>query len=92
MTVLHELIIEKTMGLSKESVQRRENLDYLRDPFPGLAAVDEGKANFLFILNPTPIDQVKACTMVGERMPQKSTDFFPKVVSGLVALPLSGSL
>jgi len=91
-TVLHEIIIEMTMGLSKESVRKRENLSYLRDPSPGLAAVDQGEANFLFLLNPTKIEQVRACTAAGERMPQKSTDFYPKIISGLVALPLTGTL
>lgn len=91
-TILHELIIERTMKLSKESVSRKENLTYLRDPRPGIEAVASGKANFLFLLNPTRIEQVRACTEAGERMPQKSTDFYPKVVSGLVALPLSGTI
>ena len=91
-TVLHELVIERTMGLSKESVLRRENLDYLRDPLPGLQAVDRGEADFLFLLNPTRMAQIRACTTAGERMPQKSTDFYPKVVSGLVMLPLAGGL
>lgn len=90
--VLHELIIEHVMGLSKESVQRLENLTYLRDPDPGYIAVDKGEANFIFLLNPTRVEQVQACTVAGERMPQKSTDFFPKVVSGLVALPLHGTI
>ncbi|MFN2283017.1 MAG: DUF1015 domain-containing protein [Anaerolineae bacterium] len=88
--VLHELVIEHVMGLTKESVRRLENLTYLRDPDPGYVAVDKGEANFLFLLNPTRIEQIQACTVAGERMPQKSTDFFPKVVSGLVALPLHG--
>lgn len=90
--VLHELIIEHVMGLSKESVRRLENLTYLRDPESGYVAVDKGEANFLFLVNPTRIEQVQACTVAGERMPQKSTDFFPKVVSGLVALPLHGTI
>lgn len=90
--VLHELVIEHVMGLSKESVRRLENLTYLRDPDPGYLAVDKGEANFMFLLNPTRIEQVQACTVAGERMPQKSTDFFPKVVSGLVALPLHGTI
>jgi uncharacterized protein (DUF1015 family) len=90
--VLHELVIEHVMGLSKESVRRLENLTYLRDPDPGYIAVDRGEANFMFLLNPTRIEQVQACTIAGERMPQKSTDFFPKVVSGLVALPLHGTI
>ncbi len=90
--VLHELVIEHVMGLSKESVRRLENLTYLRDPDPGYIAVGKGEANFMFLLNPTRVEQVQACTVAGERMPQKSTDFFPKVVSGLVALPLHGAL
>ena len=90
--VLHELVIEHVMGLTKESVRRLENLTYLRDPDPGYVAVDKGEANFLFLLNPTRIEQIQACTVAGERMPQKSTDFFPKVVSGLVALPLHGMI
>lgn len=90
--VLHELVIEHVMGLSKESVRRLENLAYLRDPDPGYIAVDKGEANFMFLLNPTRIEQVRACTVAGERMPQKSTDFFPKIVSGLVALPLHDTL
>jgi uncharacterized protein (DUF1015 family) len=90
--ILHELVIERVMGLSKESVASLENLTYLRDPNPGMAEVDNGNANFLFYLNPTRIEQIKACTVAGERMPQKSTDFFPKVPSGLVALPLHDEL
>lgn len=91
-TILHELIIEKVMGLSKESVARKENLSYLRDPASGFADVDKGEANFLFLLNPTRIEQINGCTTANERMPQKSTDFFPKVISGLVALPLTGEI
>ena len=86
--VLHELILEHVMGLSKESVAQKENLDYLRDPTQGYAAVDNGEANFLFILNGTRMEHVRACTTANEKMPQKSTDFFPKIISGMVALPL----
>ncbi len=86
--VLHELIIEHVMGLSKESVARKENLNYLRDPNPGYEAVEKGEANFLFLLNGTRMEHVRACTAADEKMPQKSTDFYPKIVSGLVALPL----
>lgn len=90
--VLHEVILEHVMGLSKESVARKENLDYLRNADEGYAAVDSGAANFLFLVNPTRMAHVRACTEAGEKMPQKSTDFYPKVVSGLVALPLHGSI
>ncbi len=90
--VLHEIVIEHVMGLTKESVARKENLDYLRDPNPGYRAVDEGRANFMFLLNGTRMEQVRACTVAGEKMPQKSTDFYPKIISGLVAMSLEGEL
>ncbi len=90
--VLHTIILEHVMGLTKESIARKENIDYLRDPAPGYAAVDAGKADFLFLLNGTRMEQVRACTAAGEKMPQKSTDFYPKIVSGLVALPLEGTI
>jgi len=90
--VLHEVVLEHVMGLSKDSVQRRENLDYLREVEPGYAAVDAGSADFMFLLNGTRIEQVRACTLADQRMPQKSTDFYPKVPSGLVALPLHDTL
>lgn len=90
--VLHEIVIEHVMGLTKESVARKENLDYLRDPNPGYKAVDEGRANFMFLLNGTRMEQVRDCTVAGEKMPQKSTDFYPKIISGLVAMSLEGEL
>jgi len=49
--------------------------------------VDAAKAQFLLLLNPTRAEQVAACASQGERMPQKSTDFYPKVLTGLVMMP-----
>jgi uncharacterized protein (DUF1015 family) len=88
-TVLHELLIQRVMGISEEAVERKENIEYLRDPQMGYDAVDRGEAEFLFVLNPTRMEQVRACTAAGEKMPQKSTDFYPKVVSGLVMMSIS---
>jgi uncharacterized protein (DUF1015 family) len=87
-SILHELILEHIMGLTKESIERKENIDYLRDPGPGYAAVSAGEANFLFLLNPTKPQQVAACAAKGEKMPQKSTDFYPKVLTGLTFAPI----
>jgi uncharacterized protein (DUF1015 family) len=87
-SILHELVLEKLLGLTKESIAREENLEYLRDPVPGYAALEGGEAQFLFLLNPTRMAQVSACARAGEKMPQKSTDFYPKMISGLVAFPL----
>jgi uncharacterized protein (DUF1015 family) len=87
--VLHKIVLERVMGLTQDSMARQENIRYLRDAGPGYEAVDRGEANFLFALNPTRIEQVRDCAEAGEVMPQKSTDFYPKIISGWVALPLA---
>ncbi|MGB5931593.1 MAG: DUF1015 domain-containing protein [Anaerolineae bacterium] len=87
-SILHELVIERVLGLSKESVKRKENIDYIRDAQEGIEAVNSGQAQFVFFLNPTKISQMRACSGVGEKMPQKSTDFYPKMISGLVMMPV----
>jgi uncharacterized protein (DUF1015 family) len=87
-SVLHELFIERVLGLSKAAVERKENIEYLRDPQMGYDQVAEGQAQFLLVMNPTRMEQVRACTTAGEKMPQKSTDFYPKVISGLVMMPV----
>ena len=87
-SVLHEVFIERVLGIDKAAVERKENIEYLRDPQMGYDAVDEGQAEFLLVMNPTRMGQVRACTAAGEKMPQKSTDFYPKVISGLVMRPI----
>ena len=87
-SILHELVLEKLLGLDKDSIARQENLTYLREPEPGYQALAQGEAQFLFLLNPTRMPQVAACAEAGEKMPQKSTDFYPKMISGLVVYPL----
>jgi len=87
-SVLHELFIERVLEIDKAAVERKENIEYLRDPQMGYDAVDKGEAQFLLVMNPTRMEQVRACTGAGEKMPQKSTDFYPKVISGLVMMPI----
>jgi len=86
--VLHEIFIERVLEIDKAAIERKENIEYLRDPQMGYDNVDQGKANFLLVMNPTRMAQVRDCTTAGEKMPQKSTDFFPKVIAGLVMMPI----
>jgi uncharacterized protein (DUF1015 family) len=86
--VVHELFIERVLGISKEDVSQNGHVEFLRDPQMGYDAVARGEADYLLVMNPTRIEQVQACSAAGERMPQKSTDFYPKMISGLVALPV----
>ena len=85
-SILHELLIEQIMGISKEQVENKENIDYYRDLDDALAKVDTGEAQCVFIMNPTRMSEVRACSEKGAKMPQKSTDFYPKVITGLTAM------
>jgi len=88
-TIAHRILIEQIVGLSAEAVEAGANLRYHRDPALAIENVDAGQGSFVLLLNPTQIDQVRACAERGERMPQKSTDFYPKLVSGLTMMPIS---
>jgi uncharacterized protein (DUF1015 family) len=87
-SILHNLVLEHVMEIDPEKIDNKENIEYLREPDMGYDRVSEEETAYLFILNPTRIEQVKACTKVGEKMPQKSTDFYPKVITGLAMLPV----
>jgi len=83
-SVLHKLVLEKLMGIDAENMANGENLTYTRDIEEAVAAVDEGKANCCFILNPTRVSEIGEVAAAGEKMPQKSTYFYPKLTTGLV--------
>jgi uncharacterized protein (DUF1015 family) len=85
-SVLHELFIERVLGIDKQAVALKEKVGFIRNGDNGFAAVDQGQADCLLLVNPTRIEQVQACTEAGERMPQKSTDFYPKMLNGLVMM------
>ncbi|MBI5238543.1 MAG: DUF1015 domain-containing protein [Deltaproteobacteria bacterium] len=83
-TVLHRLVLEKLLGISREAEARQENLIYVKNSSEALNAVKTGPVQLVFLLNPTRIEQVKAAAEAGFVMPQKSTYFYPKLLSGLV--------
>lgn len=83
-SVLHTLVLEKLMGIDKENMSKQINLSYTRSAAEGFAAVDSGEANCVFLLNPTKVSQIKNISLVNEKMPQKSTYFYPKLVTGIV--------
>jgi uncharacterized protein (DUF1015 family) len=85
---LHKCLLENVLGLSEESIRNQENISYLRDAGETLARVREGQANVAFLMNPCRIDQVRDIAFAGEVMPQKSTDFYPKLLTGLTIYAL----
>lgn len=83
-TILHTLIIENILRISKESQERKENIEYIQDEGEGLLKVQRGERHVLFILNPTKVTEVEEVAKAKDKMPQKSTYFFPKLLTGLV--------
>ncbi len=86
--VLHEVVLEQLLGISKAAQAAKTNIDYERDREVAKAEVDDGTHQCLFYMNPTLLSQVRAVAGEGEVMPQKSTDFFPKLLTGLCACPV----
>lgn len=83
-SVLHTLILENIMGIDAENMAKQINLTYVKRLDEAVAEVDEGRANCAFILNPTKISEICEVSSAGEKMPQKSTYFYPKLITGLV--------
>lgn len=82
--VLHAILIEHILGISKEEQASKQKIDYFRDVNLGIEGVNKGKYDLVFFMNPTQIDEVKQISEKKELMPQKSTDFYPKLITGLV--------
>jgi len=81
--VLHSGILEHMLGISLDAQVKKTNLRYLQDPKQGVAELESGEGQVLFVMNPTPVAQVREVAEAGEVMPQKSTYFYPKVLTGL---------
>ncbi|HYR41850.1 MAG TPA: DUF1015 domain-containing protein [Terriglobia bacterium] len=86
--ILHRLIFEKCLGITEEAVKRESYITYVREREAAISAVREGEAQAAFLLNPTRLDQLRDIAFEGNVMPQKSTDFYPKVLSGLTMYSL----
>ena len=84
--ILHSLLIENVLGIKVADIE--DHVAYERGLAETLAKVDSFKYQAAFIINPTRADQVQKVAAHGERMPQKSTDFYPKFVSGLVFMDI----
>lgn len=82
-SILTELILKNILGLSEEQVLSRAYVDYIRYEKEGIQIVKKGIRDLLFILNPVTVDEVIKVSEAGLVMPQKSTDFYPKIESGL---------
>lgn len=81
--LLHQGILEPVLGITPHAVASEANLTYEREASAALDAVERGVAQIAFLLNPADVDLVMEVATAGEVMPQKSTDFYPKLLSGI---------
>ncbi len=84
---LHRVMLERVLGISEEAIRNQENVRYERDAFEAISWVRQG-ANVAFLMNPAKIEQVRDIAFNGEVLPQKSTDFYPKLLSGVAIYAL----
>ncbi len=80
---LHKCLLEGALNISEEAIRNQQNISYHRDAADALAQVRSGAAQAAFLMNPVRVEQVRDIALAGEVLPQKSTDFYPKLLSGL---------
>jgi len=83
-SILHHLIIDRLLGIKMETHKLGLNIEYIKDADEAIKRVAEGCAEVVFLMNPTKVTEVRDVASAGERMPQKATYFYPKLLSGLV--------
>lgn len=82
--ILHSLVLERLLGIDKENMANQKNLTYTRSSEEAKGSVDSGESQCCFLLNPTRVEEIGRVAANGEKMPQKSTYFYPKLITGLV--------
>jgi len=80
---LHTILLDRILGLDAEKVREQTNIRYLRDASEAVDQPRRGEANVTFLTNPVTLEQLREVAFARDVMPQKSTDFFPKLLSGL---------
>ncbi len=88
LVLLHDLVLGRLLGISQEAMAKQTNLIYVKDDREAFAMVASGKVQAAFVVKPTTVAQVLAVSETGEVMPQKSTFFYPKVMTGTLFNPL----
>ncbi len=85
---LHTVVLDNLLGLTEDRIRATGNIQYIRDAAEAVSLVESGEANIAFLIKPITLDQLKDVSLSGEVMPQKSTDFYPKLLSGLAIYAL----
>ena len=85
---LHSLLLDRILGLSQERITQAGSLRFLREAAEAVEQVRAGEADVAFLIKPVTLDQLREVSLSGDVMPQKSTDFYPKLLSGLAIYAL----
>jgi uncharacterized protein (DUF1015 family) len=88
LSCLHSIVLDRLLGLDAEKVREQTNIRYLRDAAEAVEQVRRGEADVAFLTNPVSMEQLREVAFAGDVMPQKATDFFPKLLSGLTIYAL----
>jgi len=88
LSYLHTIVLDRLLGLNAEKVREQTNIRYLRDAGEAVEQVRRGEADVAFLINPVTMEQLREVAFAGSVMPQKSTDFYPKLLSGLAIYAL----
>lgn len=81
--LLHSLILERGLGITADAVRKESHIRYEREMGNAIREVQSGAAQACFLLNAVDVQQVMRMALAGEVLPQKSTDFYPKMLSGI---------
>jgi uncharacterized protein (DUF1015 family) len=87
-TILHRLILERELGIDSQKLAAGEHVGYTVHADEAQKKVSNHEYSAAFLLRPTRVEQVRECCAAGDKMPQKSTYFYPKLMTGLVLRPL----
>ncbi len=90
--LLDNLILARLLGIDESDRKNHDNLSYTRDENWAIAQVDEGSHQLALLINSTLVEEVVAVAKAGDKMPQKSTYFYPKLLTGIVINPLFKNL
>ena len=86
--IVQELLLHQALGITDEAIREGDSLSFMRNAEEAVAAVRTGGASLAALLNPTPPTAMRDVARASDRMPQKSTYFYPKLITGLVINPL----
>jgi uncharacterized protein (DUF1015 family) len=87
-SIMHRILLDLVAEVPARGIEDKSMIRYHRDPHAPVENIDAGKGNFVFFLSSTRMAQIRAVASHGEKMPQKSTDFYPKMLSGIALLPV----